>query len=224
LTLDVGDNNKLAFSMDDHRIATAGEDGFVAIFEPLTGKELNLLAMVLPKGCGIHQYESYSSPAYSVAFSHKGDLIATGDNYGFLRVWDITENPAKPKAQIYRNYPLAICFSKDDSEVLMAGGDCWNYERQLCKPMDFLPEDTPNLAFRPWRYNIHLTAVSRRMQWEATFNRHPADWQKCSRLNLSCYRRPPYWWGFAWLPEFWLTFVLGCAFIWSILRDRRLFG
>ncbi|MCY3021985.1 MAG: WD40 repeat domain-containing protein [Planctomycetota bacterium] len=34
-------------------------------------------------------------------------------------------------------------------------------------------------------------------------------------------RRPEYWWGLAWLPEFWLTAVLGGAFVWSVWRDRR---
>jgi len=34
-------------------------------------------------------------------------------------------------------------------------------------------------------------------------------------------RRPESWWGLAWLPEFWLTLVLGCAFLWSVCRDRK---
>jgi WD40 repeat protein len=34
-------------------------------------------------------------------------------------------------------------------------------------------------------------------------------------------RRPEYWWGFAWLPEFWLTVLLTGAFVWSVRRDWR---
>jgi WD40 repeat protein len=34
-------------------------------------------------------------------------------------------------------------------------------------------------------------------------------------------RRPDYWWGLAWLPEFWLTLIFSGAFAWSIRRDRR---
>jgi WD40 repeat protein len=34
-------------------------------------------------------------------------------------------------------------------------------------------------------------------------------------------RRPEYWWGVAWLPEFWLTFAFSAAFIWSVRRDRK---
>ncbi|MGD0091196.1 MAG: hypothetical protein ABSE73_14865 [Planctomycetota bacterium] len=33
--------------------------------------------------------------------------------------------------------------------------------------------------------------------------------------------RPDHWYGLAWLPEFWLTLVLGCVFIWSVWRDRK---
>ncbi|MCY3021699.1 MAG: hypothetical protein NTW87_22025 [Planctomycetota bacterium] len=34
-------------------------------------------------------------------------------------------------------------------------------------------------------------------------------------------RRPEYWWGVAWLPEFWLTAVFAGAFVWSVWRDRK---
>ena len=32
---------------------------------------------------------------------------------------------------------------------------------------------------------------------------------------------PEYWWGVAWLPEFWLTAFFAGAFAWSIWKDRR---
>ena len=32
-------------------------------------------------------------------------------------------------------------------------------------------------------------------------------------------RRPEYWWGVAWLPEFWLTVALGVGLVWSIYQD-----
>ncbi|HEY3321381.1 MAG TPA: hypothetical protein VGP72_12995 [Planctomycetota bacterium] len=34
-------------------------------------------------------------------------------------------------------------------------------------------------------------------------------------------RRPEYWWGIAWLPEFWLTVVFSAGLVWSVWRDRR---
>jgi WD40 repeat protein len=34
-------------------------------------------------------------------------------------------------------------------------------------------------------------------------------------------RRPEYWWGIAWLPEFWLTALFAGALGWSVWRDRQ---
>lgn len=34
-------------------------------------------------------------------------------------------------------------------------------------------------------------------------------------------RRPEYWWGIAWLPEFWLTVLFAGALGWSVWRDRK---
>jgi hypothetical protein len=37
-------------------------------------------------------------------------------------------------------------------------------------------------------------------------------------------RRPEWWWGVAWLPEFWLTLVFAVGLAWSIGRDWRTLG
>ena len=34
-------------------------------------------------------------------------------------------------------------------------------------------------------------------------------------------RRPEWWWGVAWLSEFWLTVVLAGALGWSLWNDRK---
>jgi len=34
-------------------------------------------------------------------------------------------------------------------------------------------------------------------------------------------RRPEYWWGVAWLPEFWLTALFAGALGWSVWRDGK---
>lgn len=34
-------------------------------------------------------------------------------------------------------------------------------------------------------------------------------------------RRPEWWWGVAWLPEFWMTFAFAAAFLWSLWKDRK---
>lgn len=37
-------------------------------------------------------------------------------------------------------------------------------------------------------------------------------------------RRPEYWWGIAWLPEFWLMVLFAVALVWSVWRDRKTTG
>ncbi|HLX63355.1 MAG TPA: WD40 repeat domain-containing protein [Planctomycetota bacterium] len=42
-----------------------------------------------------------------------------------------------------------------------------------------------------------------------------------NELKTYVNRRPEYWWGYAWLPEFWLAAAFLCLFAWSLLRDWR---
>jgi WD40 repeat protein len=46
-----------------------------------------------------------------------------------------------------------------------------------------------------------------------------ASWDGTMRLWHR--RRPEYWWGVAWLPEFWLTVLFAGALVWSVWRDRK---
>jgi len=34
-------------------------------------------------------------------------------------------------------------------------------------------------------------------------------------------RRPEYWWGIAWLPEFWLALMFGLGLVWSVWKDWK---
>ena len=45
-----------------------------------------------------------------------------------------------------------------------------------------------------------------------------------SALKVWTRRRPEWWWGYAWLPEFWLCAAFACAFAWSTWRDFRKTG
>ena len=39
------------------------------------------------------------------------------------------------------------------------------------------------------------------------------------------HQRPPeYWWGVAWLPQFWLAIALGAGLLASLWRDRKRIG
>ncbi len=49
------------------------------------------------------------------------------------------------------------------------------------------------------------------------------NWTETFDLLVYRRRRPEWWWGVAWLPEFWLTLVLGVGLLWSLWRDQRRF-
>lgn len=67
----------------------------------------------------------------------------------------------------------------------------------------------------------HLSGIQ---VWSATFS--PDDQRivttgRDGTARIWQRRRPEYWWGVAWLPEFWLALVLALSMLWSIRRDRR---
>ena len=41
------------------------------------------------------------------------------------------------------------------------------------------------------------------------------------QVRLCRRQRFEYWWGLAWLPEFWLTILFAAGLVWSVWRDRR---
>jgi WD40 repeat protein len=48
-------------------------------------------------------------------------------------------------------------------------------------------------------------------------------WEKSKHVHLLSRCRPEYWWGVAWLPEFWATLLFGVGLGWSVWRDKRRF-
>jgi WD40 repeat protein len=70
--------NAVIFSPDGRRIASAGDDGTVRIWEAATGQELLSL-------------KGHVSPVTSVAFSRDGRHLASGSVDRTVRIWEATE-------------------------------------------------------------------------------------------------------------------------------------
>jgi WD40 repeat protein len=73
-----GHNGKvrsLVFSPDGTRIATAGEDGTVRVWDPMTGQEMLTL-------------KEHAGPINSVVFSGDGTRLASAGDDGTITIWD----------------------------------------------------------------------------------------------------------------------------------------
>ena len=69
----------------------------------------------------------------SVAFSHNGKLLATGDVKGVVRIWEVATRKLMHILPGHTAYVNDICFSQDDSQMATASFDrkvlLWNTER-----------------------------------------------------------------------------------------------
>jgi len=76
-----------------------------------------------------------------------------------------------------------------------------------------------DVATRAPRHTFHLA----RPAWNVAFVPNSEKIAIAARDEIYIHerRRPEYWWGLAWLPEFWLTAVLAIAMVGSLRRDWR---
>ncbi|MCY3018476.1 MAG: hypothetical protein NTW87_05530 [Planctomycetota bacterium] len=131
-------------------------------------------------------------------------LIETG-KLGKLRVATRYLNRLIPSVADPVTSVMSPSFSSDGTRLLgVKYGTfrvtCWDARtgRELCE----IPVLAYQVAFEG--DGDHLVA-------------QPADCSASRWIRI----RPEWWWGVAWLPEFWLTAVFAVAFAWSVLRDRK---
>ena len=94
-------------------------------------------------------------------------------------------------------------------------------------------DGTELFRFAPSRWSRGNPSGQRSVLWSAdsnmflTFEQRPyegivVNGAPAVSFTVWKLRRPWQWYGFAWLPEFWLTMVFGVGLVWSICRDRRM--
>ena len=150
-----GGVNTVAFSPDSHLLAAAYGDGYVRLWNPVTGQAAG---SPLPADTGLE------GGVYGLAFSPDGKLLATGNADGYLRLWNPATGQAVGAPLPADTSPVggvnAVAFSPDGKLLATAGVDgtvrLWNPATQRAVGAPLLAGTSPRggggvngVAFRP---------------------------------------------------------------------------
>ena len=109
----------LVFSADGKRLAVVVSGRPVHVFDTATGAEVRLTAPAPPEG-GVAPGGVASVEAEGAAFSPDGKLLATGGQYGAVRLWDLASGQQVRVLNGHAGWVMGLTFSPD-GRTLAAG-------------------------------------------------------------------------------------------------------
>lgn len=158
--------------------------------------------IVLPEDLGGADRAAFSADGNWFSMVRRHESV---DTDFLLTAWDTRTGKAR---HVHENAAGRNIFFSPDGQRCVAIGNAgtWVLDmstgQKIYRLLESSPEFFARAAFSPDGRHLAVTD----QQGALLF---------CSR------RRPEYWWGIAWLPEFWLAVVFGGVVAWSLHRDWR---
>jgi len=189
-----GPLSSAVLSPDGQTVATVIEGGAVLVWDAMTGREKARLADNRP---GLQ----------SVAFSRSGDRLYIGSDNGSVRVWDTATGDWIAEFERSFRSVDCLCISSNGrsfiSRILdhtVRIRDC-----ETGRELAWLCGHTDLVAAADFSADGDQIATG--------------SLDGTARLWFP--RRPEYWWGIAWLPEFWIALVSGVGLVAMAVRRVR---